>query len=155
MNGTIQKILHGDHETEQFAQEVLTMLSSKIGKKTILLELEGELGAGKTSFTKFLGKQLGIEQLMISPTFVISRDYALPGGEKLYHIDAYRFEDVSEMQPLHVDEMISGPNIIVVEWPERIRKELREKCKDCVIFSIKFDHRSLESRSVTLNVIQE
>lgn len=89
-----------------------------------LVTLSGELGAGKTAFTKAVSRTLGIEEAVTSPTFVLEKIYLLPEGrlfKRLIHIDAYRLEKGSDLAPLGFDEfMQEASNLILLEWPEKV-----------------------------------
>ena len=89
-----------------------------------LVTLSGELGAGKTAFTKAVAKALGVEEIVNSPTFVLEKIYLLPEGKlfkRLIHIDAYRLEKGSDLTPLGFDELVRDvDNLILLEWPERV-----------------------------------
>src|SRR5690625_259557 len=82
----------------------------------ILIKLEGDLGAGKTTFTKGLDKGLGVERVITSPTFTIIKEYK--GRLPLYHIDAYRLEYSEE--DLGIDEYILSEAVTVIEWAKFI-----------------------------------
>lgn len=91
--------------------------------KATVVGLQGELGSGKTHFVKMLGKMMGIEEHITSPTFVIMKVYNIDfrGFKKLIHIDAYRIEKESELLRLGWQDLIKNPeNLILVEWPERV-----------------------------------
>jgi tRNA threonylcarbamoyladenosine biosynthesis protein TsaE len=89
-----------------------------------LVTLVGELGAGKTAFTKAVARTLGIEETVTSPTFVLEKIYLLPKGKsfkRLIHIDAYRLEKGSDLAPLGFDELMQDVgNLILLEWPEKV-----------------------------------
>jgi tRNA threonylcarbamoyladenosine biosynthesis protein TsaE len=78
-----------------------------------LITLNGELGAGKTRFSKALGEYLGITQNITSPTFNILKCY-FEGKLPLYHIDAYRLEGMK--QDLGFEEYIEGDGVCLIEW---------------------------------------
>ncbi|KAM9866405.1 tRNA threonylcarbamoyladenosine biosynthesis protein TsaE [Leucobacter aridicollis] len=79
-----------------------------------LVILTGELGAGKTTFTRGLGEGLGVRGPVLSPTFVIARTHpSLVGGAPLIHVDAYRLADSSELEDLDLD--FDGA-VVVAEW---------------------------------------
>lgn len=78
-----------------------------------LITLNGELGAGKTRFSKSLGENLGIKQNITSPTFNILKCY-FDGKLPLYHIDAYRLEGLK--QDLGFEEYIEGDGVCLIEW---------------------------------------
>ena len=84
--------------------------------------LSGNLGAGKTCFTQGIARGLGIEDYVMSPSFVILREHQ--GRLQLYHIDLYRLEGVAETADLGLDDYLFGQGVCVVEWAERARSVL-------------------------------
>lgn len=79
-----------------------------------LVALTGELGAGKTTFTRGLGAQLGVRNAVTSPTFVLARTHRRTAdGAPLVHVDAYRLGSAAELDDLDID--FAG-SIVVVEW---------------------------------------
>ena len=130
-------------ETNKAAQDFLNKLSPKDNSATIV-GLFGDLGAGKTTFTQALAKNLGVTEVVTSPTFVIEKIYLLKDGEKpaesslyltktnrsdsfppvferLIHIDAYRLDSGKELLSLQFAEIQKDPkNLILIEWPERV-----------------------------------
>jgi tRNA threonylcarbamoyladenosine biosynthesis protein TsaE len=87
--------------------------------------LTGELGGGKTQFAKGLANGLGIKERVTSPTFNYENIYDARDGLKLYHFDLYREEALDEDIKLAFQEAVSDPKgIVVVEWAERLGKEL-------------------------------
>lgn len=98
-------------------------LGEKIGhllQPGALLTLSGDLGAGKTTLTKSIGKALGVKKVINSPTFTILKTYY--GRYPLYHIDAYRLEGIS--QDLGFDEVFEDDGVCVIEWPHFIEEQL-------------------------------
>ncbi|MHA8138223.1 tRNA (adenosine(37)-N6)-threonylcarbamoyltransferase complex ATPase subunit type 1 TsaE [Lactobacillaceae bacterium Scapto_B20] len=87
-----------------------------------LILLDGDLGAGKTTFTKGLASGLGIQRNVKSPTFTIIREYQ-DGRLPLYHMDAYRLDDGSGDE-LGLDEYFNGDGVNVVEWSKFVADEL-------------------------------
>lgn len=105
------------------AEQILTDLKSFPREQAMVLTLAGELGAGKTAFVQQLGRQLGITEVMASPTFVVMKRYETtdPVFTELVHIDAYRLEDEAETIPLHFSDIFAEPNtLICIEWASRI-----------------------------------
>lgn len=93
----------------------------------LVVGLFGDLGSGKTTFTQALGKQLGIKEVMTSPTFVIQKNYSFKSNSSqltansLIHIDAYRLESEQELSILGFAELLKDPkNLILIEWPEKV-----------------------------------
>ena len=97
------------NELEAFAKEFANKL-----KGNELIALKGDLGAGKTTFTKFVGKELGVKEEIISPTFNIVKIYESKLGP-LYHIDAYRLEDLG-YDPILDDYLYDYNSLRFVEW---------------------------------------
>ena len=83
-----------------------------------VLWLSGELGAGKTTFAQGLGRGLGVSAPVISPTFVLVREYH--GRLPLYHIDLYRLDDVRDILNLGLRDYLDGDGVCVIEWAERL-----------------------------------
>lgn len=104
-------------ETMQIGKRLAPLLSAG----DVIL-LDGDLGAGKTTFTKGLGEGLGIKRSIKSPTFTIIREYS--GGRlPLYHMDVYRLEDGSGDE-LGLDEYFNGDGVSVVEWSQFVEDTL-------------------------------
>ncbi|MGH7175096.1 MAG: tRNA (adenosine(37)-N6)-threonylcarbamoyltransferase complex ATPase subunit type 1 TsaE [Minisyncoccia bacterium] len=96
-----------------------------------LVTLSGELGAGKTAFTKAAAGALGVEEVVNSPTFVLEKIYQLPretgstGFARLVHIDAYRLDSGAELGSLGFEELMRSPgNLVFLEWPEKVADAL-------------------------------
>lgn len=108
-------ISKSEKDTEKFAYDFAKTLK---GDEIILLE--GDLGAGKTTFTKSLAKALGIKEHITSPTFTLVNEYH-SGKYPLFHFDMYRLEDESEAVELGLDEYFNKKAISIIEWPMRIK----------------------------------
>lgn len=109
-------LTYSPEETMTFASKLARLLHSG----DVLL-LEGDLGAGKTTFTKGLAKGLGITKNVNSPTFTIIKEYR--GGRlPLYHMDVYRLDD--SFEDLGFDEYFEGDGVTVVEWAHLIQEQL-------------------------------
>lgn len=116
--------IYKEEDLARLTSEVLSLLSKKIKKdKATVLFLEGDLGAGKTTFTKFLAKELGIKENITSPTFTIMHKYKTRHSDwdNLFHIDAYRLGGKEELGVLNLeDDLKNRKNIFVFEWPSNI-----------------------------------
>lgn len=119
----MEKIISSLEELETFASGLVAELSP-LPTEATLVTLSGELGAGKTAFTKAVAKTLGIEEVVTSPTFVLEKIYGLPATasfSRLVHIDAYRLSSGAELAPLGFDELMKNSgNLILLEWPEKV-----------------------------------
>jgi tRNA threonylcarbamoyladenosine biosynthesis protein TsaE len=105
-------------ETLQIAEKLARQL-----KPGDLLTLEGDLGAGKTTFTKGIAAGLGISRTLSSPTFTIVKEYE--GVIPLYHMDVYRLEHSDE--DIGFEEYFDGNGVSVVEWAQFIEEYLPEE----------------------------
>lgn len=108
-----------------------------------VLALQGNLGAGKTTFTQFLAKKLGVKEQITSPTFVLMKLYVLPkpvnGIEQICHVDAYRLESADELEAIGVQEYIGTANTLsIIEWPERVKGSIPE---DAIWISFELDDK--------------
>lgn len=89
----------------------------------VVVGLHGNLGAGKTTLAKEVGRQLGVEEVMTSPTFVIQKNYATRDEtfERFAHIDAYRLEESRELAVLGFQKLVGTlKTLIFIEWPEKV-----------------------------------
>ena len=86
---------------------------------SILIELIGDVGAGKTTFVRGLAEGLGIKENITSPSFTISKTYALPNSKTLTHYDFYRLNNPGLMQE-DLKEKIKENNIIIIEWANSV-----------------------------------
>lgn len=106
---------------ESFCPEDTFKLGKKLGakaKKGDIYCLKGDLGVGKTVFTKGLAEGLDIKQNITSPTFTIVNIYE--GKLPLYHFDVYRINEVEEMYEIGYEEMFFGDGVCLIEWAEII-----------------------------------
>ena len=132
-----------EEETIRFAKKLTTYL-----KPGMTLLLKGDLGAGKTTFTKGIGEGLGVGRIITSPTYTIVREY--PNGKfPLYHVDLYRLTE-SEVPELGLDEYFEGDGISVVEWPSVSVEDLPEKHLE---IELKSDGKNPKKRVITLRAV--
>ena len=110
-------ILNSLSDTEAFAQK----MADRLKGKTMMITLDGDLGAGKTAWTRFFGKALGVKRTINSPTFTIMKSYRTQDGSMLYHMDAYRLEDGN--QDLGFEECFEE-GLCVVEWSNYIAQQI-------------------------------
>lgn len=104
-----------------FAEEVQKTQS---GKRALTIGLVGELGAGKTTFTKFFFRALGIKVRVVSPTFIFSRRYKTKRGpfSNVWHFDVYRFNSPREAKEVGLKEAIGNShNLVLIEWADKIK----------------------------------
>lgn len=116
----ITRRFENENETKEFAKELATHLNPST---TILLE--GELGAGKTTFAKGVAEGLGIDRIIKSPTYTLIREYK-EGHLPLYHMDLYRLEETGA-EELGLDEYFESDGVCLVEWASFAPDEMPEK----------------------------
>lgn len=126
-------------QTQKFAKKLAQQILKKGQQKQAqILALSGDLGAGKTTFTQGFIKALGVKHRVTSPTFMIVRRYELKNKKFLnvFHFDLYRIHQSKEILSLDFRKIIKNPeNIVLIEWPERIKKLLPKNAA-----KISFDH---------------
>ncbi len=112
-------------QTKRLAKKLSKSLK---GGETLLLY--GDLGAGKTTFTQFFAKALGVKDVVTSPTFNIVKEY---DGKKmkLYHFDMYRIEDFGELQEIGAEDILykNEHDVAVVEWPDNAKMDYKNIVK--------------------------
>lgn len=110
------KKTYSEVETESLGYELGLLLKEE---PKILILLDGELGSGKTTFTKGLARAIGVTAIVNSPTFTIMKKYVSKDRFKtLYHLDLYRLEGVGT--DFDLEEYIDGMGMVVVEWPYQV-----------------------------------
>ena len=105
-------------ETQRFAE----IIAGHVRPRDMVV-LAGEMGAGKTTFTQFFGRALGVTDLITSPTFNLLHNYG-SGRMALHHADLYRLERTGELEDLGLDELQDSGGIIAVEWGDIVGDEL-------------------------------
>jgi len=168
--------IESEKELGNIAEEIYKNLLLKIaledrtGKKynATVIALFGDLGAGKTTFTKYFAEKLGINaDKIISPTFVLQKRFSLEGGQEkdsdkksleedskkhsfknLFHLDVYRIDSSKEILSLGWDNMISNQeNIVLVEWADKIKDILPDDT-----IKMFFESTDVNSRKIKVEI---
>jgi tRNA threonylcarbamoyladenosine biosynthesis protein TsaE len=132
-----------------------SMLGSAIGARLMegdILALSGELGSGKTCFTAGLARGLGVDESyqITSPTFTLVNEYPARFKLKLCHFDVYRLNGYADLDDLGYEEYLSGKNVVVIEWAEKIAPLIPPKA----IF-INFEYIDESRRKITIKGLPE
>ena len=133
---------------ETYNEEETRLVGEKVGKSAKAGEiycLNGDLGVGKTVFTKGFALGLGIKEHITSPTFNIMNVYE--GRLNFYHFDVYRIEDPDELYELDYEDYFYGSGVCLIEWAESVKELLPDNVKVINIskdLSKGLDYRKIE-----------
>ena len=107
--------------------------------------MSGELGAGKTTLTKGIVSGAGAarEEEVTSPTFTLVHKYG--NGKRIFHVDLYRIGDFHDLETLGLEDVLSEPGVVIVEWPDRLK--LRT---DWPVVQIKLEHVEEDTRKIVI-----
>ena len=139
-----ERVSHSAEETVQLGRELAQQLSAPV-----LVLLSGELGSGKTTLTKGIvsGLDAGREEDVTSPTFTLVHVFKAPAkNAKVYHVDLYRVEDFRDLETLALEDALSEPAIVVIEWSERFA--LRSDWPRVVV---RLEHLEGDSRRISIS----
>lgn len=140
-------------DTHKIAEDVIRFLNSnKSEKQAGIVILQGNLGTGKTEFVKGAAKFLKIEKNILSPTFVLMRNYDIRTGDfkKLYHFDCYRLLPMLEtnLLDLGIEEILNdSKNLVFIEWGKGV-KMIKKYIHLIIDFKMKGDKREIEVRTL-------
>lgn len=113
-------------ETKSLAREFMDSIKDTPGP--VVVELVGDLGAGKTTFMAGVGEFLGVKEPIISPTFLIQKNYEIVGEfpwKRLVHLDAYRIESSDELRGINWEKYSKdSDNVVFIEWPANMKSNL-------------------------------
>jgi L-threonylcarbamoyladenylate synthase len=123
-----------EENTQNVAKEIWQKYEQHQGKRTIVFALQGEMGSGKTIFTKGLARSMGITELVTSPTFALENIYQIRDSKfQLHHFDAWRLENSNELLALGFSDLIKNKSVISIEWAERVSDEVRKFDDEAIV----------------------
>lgn len=138
---------HIDSTSEEETIRAGEKFSSRL-KPGDVVALYGDLGSGKTRFTKGISRGLGVTEHVTSPTFVVVNEH-FGGRIPLYHFDFYRLRSIKELEEIGFDEYVFGDGVCVLEWADLIREQLPEHRYD-----IRFELGDSEHlRTITISTV--
>lgn len=133
-----------EQETETFARTLAQSLMPGV-----IIALHGDLGAGKTVFTRGFARGLGVTEAVSSPTYTILQEYPLANGQWLYHLDLYRINGYQAALAFGIEDYLDDPDaFIVLEWPLRIQELLPPGT-----INVHLEHVSENVRRITVEAI--
>ena len=112
-------IINGIEDIDRAAKEFLQMRPP-----LPVIALYGEMGAGKTTFTKALCRALNVIEGVNSPTFTLINEYKTEEGELIFHFDFYRINKLEEAFDIGFEEFVDSGHLCIIEWPEKIEQIL-------------------------------
>lgn len=126
-------------KTEELAKKL-----AKEAQKGDVFALNGELGTGKTTFTQFFLKELGVDETVKSPTFILQREYKIPAlGTTAFHIDLYRANSSTIIFDLELQVPNLQNQLTIIEWPELVKDILPSNTK-WLHFKLEDDKRTVK-----------
>lgn len=105
----------------------------------------GKMGAGKTTFIKAICEELGVEDVITSPTFALVNEYTAGNGAPVYHFDFYRIKRLDEVYDMGYEDYFYGGNLCLLEWPELIEDILPDDAMRVSITELEDGSRVIES----------
>jgi L-threonylcarbamoyladenylate synthase len=133
--------------TQNLAKEIWQKYEIHKGKRAIVFALEGDMGSGKTQFTKGLARAMGITELVTSPTFALENEY-ITGKEKLFHFDAWRLGKSEDLRALDFESLVKNKSVISIEWAERVTDIIREFDDEAIIIWVKIKFGKKENERI-------
>jgi tRNA threonylcarbamoyladenosine biosynthesis protein TsaE len=141
--------MHPDVKSQVFEKVTLADLE-RIGRELMqavkdftVIAFRGEMGSGKTTFIKAIGKILGVKDVMSSPTFSIVNEYKRTSDKKIFHFDFYRIKNETEAFDIGTEEYFDSDYYCFVEWPEKIPSLLPHRYADVLITIDDNTHRTI------------
>ncbi len=135
---------------ESFSEQDTFFIGERMGQHATpgtVVALDGDLGVGKTVFTKGFARGLGIEEDVVSPTFTIEQIYE-EGRLPLYHFDIYRLEDEDEWYAIGADEALDSDGVCLIEWASKMPEIMP---KDTIWVTIEKDlDKGFDYRIITI-----
>jgi tRNA threonylcarbamoyladenosine biosynthesis protein TsaE len=89
-----------------------------------IVALEGQMGAGKTTFVQTVLKSIGVDELEGSPTYSLINEYQSTLFGKVYHLDLYRLNSIDEVYDIGIEELLYQNDVCFIEWPEKMQEML-------------------------------
>lgn len=132
--------------------KTLAQALSKIAEPNLYLLFTGDLASGKTQLAKFIATELGVQEVVNSPTFVILNEYQTNYDWKLIHIDAYRLDEETDFTEYF--ELTIG-NFTIIEWPEKVNWDFQSLQTVSIKFELQNDIRELTLTTNNLSAEKE
>jgi L-threonylcarbamoyladenylate synthase len=141
-------------ETKNCAKELWQKYEKYTGKRAIVFALMGEMGSGKTIFTKGLAIAMGVDDLITSPTYNIVNNYQMKNStNKFIHIDVWRINNTGEISDLNISQNINDRSVLAIEWADKIADTIRGFNEEAIVVWVKINNRKkVNERSIEWGV---
>lgn len=147
LKGKNKILSRSEENTQNIGKELWQKYESYKGHRAVVFALEGEMGAGKTQFTKGLARAMGIKELVTSPTFALENEYG-DRNKKLFHFDAWRLDKSEELDALGFPDLIKNKSVVSIEWAERVAVTIRKFDEEAIIIWIKIKFGKKENERI-------
>jgi len=150
---TTNLISKSEKETEKIAEFLLKKNLNNQTKPLIFL-LSGDLGCGKTVFSRKIGHLLGVKEKITSPTFVIYNEYLIKNN-KFLHMDLYKITTEKDLEEIKFLDLFTDNIVSCIEWPENMGEKFLKKLKKKTrIVSVNFEYVDEETRSIRYQIVE-
>jgi L-threonylcarbamoyladenylate synthase len=142
-----------EQETIELAKKLVGQYKHYLNEKALIFALVGEMGAGKTYFTKGIAEALGVTRIVNSPTYTISAEYNFQYGDRpnrLVHIDTWRLFSDEEFVKMGFKELVDSMAVFSVEWADKVAPVLNQWSDEAKIVWVKFEYgKTPDERIIT------
>lgn len=120
MDNALRLHWQNENDCQACASALATLLAPRLAQgASVLIELRGTLGAGKTTFTRHLLRALGVPGRIKSPSYAVVEPHEAPSGLNIWHFDFYRFADPREWEDAGFRDLFGTAGLKLVEWPDK------------------------------------
>lgn len=132
-------------------RKVATVLLKILNEENYkIVEFYGSMGAGKTTLIRELCIQMGVEDVVTSPTFAIINEYRISDSDNMcYHFDFYRINKIEEVYDMGYEEYFYSGNLCLIEWPEMIEELLPTEEEGVKTLRVNIEQLSEDDRKIT------
>lgn len=137
----IKVLSRSEENTKNIAKELWQKYEHFFGKRALVFALQGEMGTGKTQFSKGLALAMGIKDNIVSPTFILESEYEIPHSDhKFLHIDTWRIQNSDELLALGFEKNIINKHVLAIEWADKTTDIIREFEEEAIIIWVKIEY---------------
>ncbi len=140
----VELLSRNEENTQNIGKELFQKYEKYLGKRPVIFALEGPMGAGKTQFTKGVGRAMGITDEIVSPTFNLLLEYP-----HLFHIDAWKISDQKELDGVGLTKILEDKgSVVVVEWADRVLEMIKRHSETAIIVWVKISYGKKENERI-------